>query len=71
MLHVGIFTNNKIREQAIMITLKEVEIRSRLIKDHVSPVRLMIIDALKECELSFSKINEMFESLTPDIYQRG
>lgn len=45
-----------------MITLEEAEIRSRIIKAMSHPVRLMIIEALKEGELSFSKINKMFES---------
>ncbi|MCX5817327.1 MAG: metalloregulator ArsR/SmtB family transcription factor [Proteobacteria bacterium] len=45
-----------------MITFEEAEIRSRIIKAMSHPVRLMIIEVLKEGELSFSKINEMFES---------
>ena len=45
-----------------MVTFEEAEIRSRIIKSMSHPVRLMIIEALKEGESSFSKINEMFES---------
>ena len=45
-----------------MITFEEAEIRSRIIKAMSHPVRLMIIEVLKESKLSFSKINEMFES---------
>jgi ArsR family transcriptional regulator len=45
-----------------MITFEEAEIRSRIIKAMSHPVRLMIIEVLKEGELSFSKINEMFKS---------
>jgi len=45
-----------------MITFEEAEIRCRIIKAMSHPVRLMIIEVLREGELSFSKINELFES---------
>lgn len=44
-----------------MITMEEAEIRSRIIKSMSHPVRLMIIDALKEREMLFSEIKEMFD----------
>jgi ArsR family transcriptional regulator len=45
-----------------MISFEEAEIRSRIIKAMSHPVRLMIIDLLKDGESSFSKINKLFES---------
>lgn len=45
-----------------MITFEEAEIRARIIKSLSHPVRLMIVGLLKDGELPFSKINEVFES---------
>ncbi len=45
-----------------MISFKEAEIRSRIIKALAHPVRLMIVDVLKEGEIPFSKINDLFEN---------
>jgi len=45
-----------------MITHEEAEIRCKVIKAMSHPVRLMIIDLLKEGEQRFSKINDLFES---------
>ncbi|HEY3277513.1 MAG TPA: metalloregulator ArsR/SmtB family transcription factor [Syntrophorhabdaceae bacterium] len=45
-----------------MLTFEEAEIRSRIIKAMAHPVRLMIVDMLKDGETTFAKINEMFES---------
>jgi ArsR family transcriptional regulator, arsenate/arsenite/antimonite-responsive transcriptional repressor len=45
-----------------MISFEEAEIRSKIIKAMAHPVRLMIVDMLKEGEKTFSKINEVFES---------
>ena len=45
-----------------MITFEEAEIRCRIIKAMSHPVRLMIVEVLREGESSFSKINELFES---------
>ena len=45
-----------------MISFQEAEIRSKIIKAMSHPVRLMIIDLLKDGETSFSKINKLFES---------
>ncbi len=45
-----------------MISFEEAEIRSKIIKALSHPVRLMIVDALKDQEMPFSKINEFFES---------
>jgi ArsR family transcriptional regulator len=45
-----------------MITFEEAEIRSRIIKSLAHPVRLMIVELLKEGELPFSKINDLFEN---------
>lgn len=45
-----------------MISFEEAEIRSRIIKALAHPVRLMIVDVLKEGEAPFSKINSLFES---------
>ena len=44
-----------------MITMEEAEIKSSIIKSRSHPVRLMIIDALKEREMLFSEIKEMFD----------
>jgi ArsR family transcriptional regulator len=59
--HVGKYTNDKIKEIGHMITMEEAEIKSRIIKSMSHPVRLMIIDALKEREMLFSEIKEMFD----------
>lgn len=45
-----------------MISYEEAEIRSRIIRALAHPVRLMIVDALKDGETPFSKINDLFES---------
>ena len=45
-----------------MITFEEAEIRSRIIKSLAHPVRLMIVELLKEGELHFSRINDLFEN---------
>ncbi len=45
-----------------MLSFEEAEIRSRIIKAMAHPVRLMIVDMLKEGEVSFAKINSVFES---------
>jgi ArsR family transcriptional regulator len=45
-----------------MITFEEAEIRSRIIKALAHPVRLMMVELLKDGELPFSKINETFPS---------
>lgn len=45
-----------------MISFEEAEIRSKIIKALSHPVRLMIVDALKDNEIPFSKINEFFKS---------
>ncbi len=45
-----------------MISFEEAEIRSTIIKAMAHPVRLMIIDLLKDGEVPFSRINECFES---------
>ncbi len=43
-----------------MISHQEAEIRSRIIKAMAHPLRLMVIDLLKEGEQPFSAINELF-----------
>ena len=43
-----------------MITFEEAEIRSRIIKAMAHPVRLMVIDVLKEGEQTFSSLNDLF-----------
>jgi ArsR family transcriptional regulator len=45
-----------------VISFEEAEIRSRIIKAMSHPVRLMIIDFLKDGEAPFSKINSLFDS---------
>ncbi|HOV90222.1 MAG TPA: metalloregulator ArsR/SmtB family transcription factor [Syntrophorhabdaceae bacterium] len=45
-----------------MITFEEAEIRSRIIKALSHPVRLMIVELLKDGELPFSRINNAFPS---------
>jgi DNA-binding transcriptional ArsR family regulator len=43
-----------------MITPEEAEIRSRIVKAMVHPVRVIAIDMLKEGDRSFSTLNDMF-----------
>lgn len=43
-----------------MITLEEAEIRSGIIKALAHPMRLMIVDLLREGEKPFSEINNAF-----------
>ncbi len=43
-----------------MITFEEAEIRSKIIKAMAHPVRLMAIDMLKDRDMSFSTLNDMF-----------
>lgn len=43
-----------------MVTFEEAEIRSRIIKAMAHPVRLMAIDVLKDQELPFAKLNDLF-----------
>ncbi|MCX5813551.1 MAG: metalloregulator ArsR/SmtB family transcription factor [Proteobacteria bacterium] len=45
-----------------MISFEEAEIRSRIIKALAHPVRLMIVEVLKDGETPFSKLNNLFES---------
>jgi ArsR family transcriptional regulator len=45
-----------------MISFEEAEIRSKIIKSLAHPVRLMIVELLKDGELPFSKINDLFEN---------
>jgi ArsR family transcriptional regulator len=44
-----------------MITFEEAEIRSRIIKALAHPVRLMMVELLREGELPFSRIKETFQ----------
>jgi len=44
-----------------MITYKEAEIRSEVIKAMAHPVRLMVIELLKDGEKSFSELMEYFD----------
>jgi ArsR family transcriptional regulator, arsenate/arsenite/antimonite-responsive transcriptional repressor len=50
------------KQEGKMISFEEAEIRSRIIKAMAHPVRLMIVDMLKEGESTFSKINSVFNS---------
>lgn len=43
-----------------MITFEEAEIRSRIIKAMAHPVRLIVIEVLKEGDRSFAVLNDMF-----------
>jgi ArsR family transcriptional regulator len=43
-----------------MITFEEAEIRSKIIKAMGHPVRLMMIDYLREGERPFSELNDLF-----------
>jgi ArsR family transcriptional regulator len=43
------------------ITFQEAEIRAKVIKAMAHPVRLMVIEFLKEGERSFSKIFDLFQ----------
>jgi len=45
-----------------MISFEEAEVRSRIIKALAHPVRLMMVELLKDGELPFSRINNLFES---------
>jgi ArsR family transcriptional regulator, arsenate/arsenite/antimonite-responsive transcriptional repressor len=49
------------KQEGKMITFEEAEIRSKIIKAMAHPVRLMIVDMLREGEAAFSKINNVFE----------
>ena len=44
-----------------MITYKEAEIRSEVVKAMAHPVRLMVIELLKDGEKSFSELMEYFD----------
>ena len=44
-----------------MISFEEAEIRSNIIKALAHPVRLMIVDLLREGEKQFSEINNVFQ----------
>lgn len=44
-----------------MITFQEAEIKSRIIKSMAHPVRLMMIEFLKDKDRSFSEIFDLFE----------
>jgi ArsR family transcriptional regulator, arsenate/arsenite/antimonite-responsive transcriptional repressor len=44
-----------------MITFEEAEIRSGIIKAMAHPVRLIMIDALKDSEQKFSSLNAIFD----------
>jgi len=44
-----------------MITFQEAEIRSNIIKALAHPVRLMVVDLLREGEKLFSEINSTFQ----------
>ncbi len=44
-----------------MISFEEAEIRSRIIKALAHPVRLMIVETLKDEEKPFSEINNLFK----------
>jgi ArsR family transcriptional regulator len=45
-----------------MMRYEEAEVLSKIVKSMAHPVRLMIIDALREEEMAFSKIFAMFVS---------
>ena len=55
---IGKSTNE---ETANMLTFQEAEIRARIIKAMAHPVRLMIVDVLKNGECSFSALFELFK----------
>mgnify|MGYP001182127297 CR=1 FL=1 len=43
-----------------MITFEEAEVRSRIIKALAHPVRIMIVETLKDGDRPFSEINNLF-----------
>jgi ArsR family transcriptional regulator len=55
---VGIIT---IEETIMIIELEEAEIRAKIIKSMAHPVRLMVIEFLKEGERPFSEVAELFK----------
>jgi ArsR family transcriptional regulator len=55
---VGIIAN---KESILLITFDEAEIRARIVKAIGHPVRLMVIDFLKDGERSFSEIFDLFQ----------
>ena len=55
---VGIFANNA--KGVYTITVEEAEIRSNIIKAMAHPVRLMIVEYLKDSSRSFSEIFNLF-----------
>ncbi|GAB6163040.1 hypothetical protein JCM12298_22000 [Desulfothermus naphthae] len=44
-----------------MITFEEAELRAKILKSLAHPVRLMIVDMLKDKEMSFSEISSKFD----------
>jgi len=53
--------NQPTKKEGAMITYKEAEIRSEVIKAMAHPVRLIVIELLKEGEKSFSELMEYFD----------
>jgi len=49
------------KKEGAMITYKEAEIRSEVIKAMAHPVRLMVIEILKDGSKSFSELMEYFD----------
>ena len=47
--------------EVYMISFEEAEIRSNIIKALAHPVRLMMVDLLREGEKQFSEINNVFQ----------
>jgi len=54
---IGIITNGR----TMLITFQEAEIRAKIIKAMAHPVRLMVIEFLKDGDRSFSEIFGLFE----------
>ncbi len=44
-----------------MITFEEAEVRAKIIKALAHPVRLMIVDILRESEKSFAYLKDIFD----------
>ena len=55
---IGIIAN---REAIPLITFDEAEIRAKIVKAIGHPVRLMVIDFLKDGERSFSEVFDLFQ----------
>lgn len=60
-MFISLLANSPKRKEGVMITYKEAEIRSEVIKAMAHPVRLIVIELLKDNDKSFSELLEFFD----------